>query len=163
MVFDKLAAFVIQKLVTRAHTNAREKGFHDKELEGTEERYRTARLIELIDDISADVENFRRGELKAVAKPRTRPVERHDCDDDSMLMLMVTEISEARAGRYEYGRSVYLRPKDGKPEGEVTELADIVIRVFDYAGKYKLNLGAAILQKMAWNKSRPKRHGGKRL
>jgi Lar family restriction alleviation protein len=39
------------------------------------------------------------------------------------------------------------------------ELADIVIRVFDLAGELNRPLGAAIVAKMAFNESRPYRHG----
>lgn len=44
---------------------------------------------------------------------------------------------------------------------EEVELADIFIRGFDYAGKYGLRLSAAIEAKMAYNASRPYKHGKK--
>lgn len=49
-----------------------------------------------------------------------------------------------------------------KPEGVPSELADIVIRVADICGYYGIDLDAAITQKMAYNRTRPYRHGGKR-
>jgi NTP pyrophosphatase (non-canonical NTP hydrolase) len=51
----------------------------------------------------------------------------------------------------------------GKPEGVPSELADIVIRVADMCGLYGIDLDAAIVEKMAYNKTRPFRHGGKTL
>jgi NTP pyrophosphatase (non-canonical NTP hydrolase) len=39
------------------------------------------------------------------------------------------------------------------------ELADTVIRILDLAGRLYLPLGAAIVAKMAFNESRPYRHG----
>lgn len=39
------------------------------------------------------------------------------------------------------------------------ELADTVIRILDLAGRLNLPLGAAIVAKMAFNESRPYRHG----
>lgn len=48
-----------------------------------------------------------------------------------------------------------------KPTGFPTELADIVIRVFDLAGALNIDLEEVILRKMAYNETRPYRHGGK--
>jgi len=50
-----------------------------------------------------------------------------------------------------------------KPEGIPSELADIVIRVFDICGYYGIDLEAAIEEKMEYNESRPYKHGGKKL
>lgn len=49
-----------------------------------------------------------------------------------------------------------------KPEGELIELADCVIRIADYCGHKGWDLEGALRLKMAYNKSRPHRHGGKR-
>lgn len=50
-----------------------------------------------------------------------------------------------------------------KPEGIPSELADIVIRVFDICGHYEIDLEAVIKEKMEYNKSRPRKHGGKTI
>lgn len=48
-----------------------------------------------------------------------------------------------------------------KPCGIPSELADIVIRVFDACGRYGIDLERAITEKMKYNATRPQRHGGK--
>lgn len=48
-----------------------------------------------------------------------------------------------------------------KPEGELIELADAMIRIADYCGHKDWDLSAAIEMKMKYNKTRPHRHGGK--
>lgn len=49
--------------------------------------------------------------------------------------------------------------KYGKPEGVPAELADTVIRCFDMADYYGIDLETAILEKMEFNKTRPYKHG----
>lgn len=53
--------------------------------------------------------------------------------------------------------------RDGKPEGLPSELADIVIRVADLCGALGIDLDEAIRTKMAYNKRRTHRHGGRAL
>lgn len=48
-----------------------------------------------------------------------------------------------------------------KPEGVPAELADTVIRCFDMADYYGIDLEAAIIEKMEFNKTRPYKHGRK--
>lgn len=75
-------------------------------------------------------------------------------------MLMVSELSEAseqvRAGQPDLWTS-----PAGKPEGELVELADVIIRIADYAGLRGWDLAAALRQKLDYNKTRAYRHGGK--
>ncbi|KKM97749.1 hypothetical protein LCGC14_1164920 [marine sediment metagenome] len=93
-------------------------------------------------------------------------------DDDpptmSKLMLIVTEVAEAaeelRDGVAEangYDVINYEHVSGAKPEGFSTELADILIRVADLCGRYNIDLDRALEVKMAYNRTRPYRHGGK--
>lgn len=59
------------------------------------------------------------------------------------------------------GRISNHKAKNKKPEGIPIELADLLIRVFDTCGEYGIDLEQALKLKMAYNKTRPRRHGGK--
>lgn len=48
-----------------------------------------------------------------------------------------------------------------KPEGVPSEIADVVIRGFDYAHRHGIDLAAIILEKLAYNTTRPYKHGKK--
>jgi NTP pyrophosphatase (non-canonical NTP hydrolase) len=52
---------------------------------------------------------------------------------------------------------------DGKPEGVPAELADVIIRIGDMCGVYNIDIVAAIRVKAEYNRTRPFRHGGKKL
>lgn len=87
-----------------------------------------------------------------------------DGDRDNVyakLALVHSEVSEAlevaRTGRDL--QEVWFRPQDGKPEGFGPELADVIIRVADLAHRHGIDLGAAVAQKMNFNRTRPYMHG----
>lgn len=50
-----------------------------------------------------------------------------------------------------------------KPEGVGSELADVLIRLLDTAARHGIDLAAEYRRKMAYNRTRGYRHGGKRL
>ena len=79
------------------------------------------------------------------------------------IALMHSELSEALE-EYRDGHDIceiWYRD-DGKPEGIPAEFADVIIRIADYCGHHKVPLCRAIQEKLAFNKTRPHRHGGKR-
>lgn len=66
------------------------------------------------------------------------------------LMLIVSEISEAMEG----DRKKLMDDKLPHRSMREVELADAVIRIFDLAGGYEMDLGGAIAEKLAFNASR---------
>ncbi len=94
------------------------------------------------------------------------------------LLLAVAEITEAqeelRDGRapvaiyhdgcgypYHAGSDLTGFPKDLKPEGFPVEIADAIIRLLDIAAKFKIDIEAVIQLKLAYNRTRPSKHGRK--
>ena len=72
------------------------------------------------------------------------PIERNKGE---LLMLMVSEISEAMEGER---KSLQDDKLPRRPMAEV-ELADAIIRIMDYAGEYGYDIGGALVEKMAYN------------
>lgn len=72
------------------------------------------------------------------------------------IALMHSELSEALEGIRE-GRASDKLPGFTAEE----ELADVVIRIMDYAAGYRLRVAEALAAKLAYNTTRPFRHGGK--
>ena len=50
-----------------------------------------------------------------------------------------------------------------KPCGVPSEIADLIIRALDFSGEHGIDIERAVLEKMAYNKTRPFKHGGKAL
>jgi hypothetical protein len=66
----------------------------------------------------------------------------------------------------EYSDMIGAHPVSGnkvlrKPCGIPSELADVIIRILHFSGKHKVPLAQAVREKMAYNESRPFKHGGK--
>jgi len=81
------------------------------------------------------------------------------------LMLMVTEISEIMEEYRRldpWGSPALVYHKDGKPEGIPIECADLFIRLLHFCHTLGIDLEAAFLEKIEFNKTRPFRHGGLR-
>lgn len=68
----------------------------------------------------------------------------------TQLMLMVSEISEAMEGVRKDLKDEKLTHRSAVE----VELADAIIRIADFCGRWGLDLGGAVVEKLAYNKSR---------
>jgi NTP pyrophosphatase (non-canonical NTP hydrolase) len=88
--------------------------------------------------------------------------ENEDRNFGELIALCHSELSEAFE---EYRKGLNLDDiyyVEGKPEGIPVELADLLIRLFDFCYKFEIPLYSALQIKMEFNKGRPYRHGGKK-
>lgn len=67
------------------------------------------------------------------------------------LMLVVSELAEAMEG----DRKNLMDDKLPHRTMREVELADAIIRIFDLAGAYNMDIGGAIAEKLAFNAVRP--------
>jgi NTP pyrophosphatase (non-canonical NTP hydrolase) len=65
-------------------------------------------------------------------------------------------LEEVRAGR---ALAEIYHEASGKPAGVAIELADLLIRVADLCGAHGIPLEEALRMKMAYNLTRPTKHG----
>ena len=116
-------------------------------------------LNDYVDDVSAWCE--RKGWREDVRSERPNSA-------GDLLMLVVTELAEAlEEVRDHHGLNevCHVEDKHGRqrPGGVPIELADVLIRIFDIAGRWNIDLEAVVREKMAYNEDRPYKHGGRAL
>ena|SRR5688572_4472589 len=79
-------------------------------------------------------------------------------NDFEMLALVHSEVSEITEALRTGNQASEKIPNYSQAEEEA---ADVIIRLLDQGHKNDWNVGGAVLAKMAYNKTRPYRHGGK--
>lgn len=159
----------LQELQDQAFETACEKGWHDEDSKPPSEVVQAIaakglQLAELCDD----VERLRKGQpvepgsgagpdgclglVRTLSPAQTRAL--------AWLTLICTEAAEAMedvlANRWELAFDA-----DGKPTGLPSELADIGIRLGDSSSAWGVDLTGACATKLAYNRTRDRRHGGK--
>lgn len=81
--------------------------------------------------------------------------------------LVMTEGAEAldEMREHDIGERYYSIDDQGnpKPEGVLSEFADVVIRIWSLTGEASIDLGPAIIEKLNYNATRAQRHGGKAI
>lgn len=85
----------------------------------------------------------------------------------ALLALVHSEVSEALEEVRERGVDVEIRYEGDKPVGLLSELADVVIRIFDFVGELDECFGEevifafieAMMAKIGYNQKREKMHG----
>lgn len=80
-----------------------------------------------------------------------------------MIALMHSELSEClEEWRSGHDLPLIYYGADGKPEGIPIEFADTIIRILDTCAQASIDIEQAVSIKMAYNDTRPYRHGGKK-
>ncbi|SDK79934.1 hypothetical protein [Arthrobacter sp. ok362] len=130
--------------------NSEDKGFHDSEPTDPEELaiYNGNRLMLIVSEVAEAHEEIRKG----------HPANHTYYPEPALPSSLVAEVGVERA------RELIARDNLGKirkPEGVPSELADIVIRCFDFAESNGFDLGQIIQVKLAYNTSREHMHGKK--
>lgn len=128
----------IRDMAERSHALSRAKGWWDKD---PALPFVPEKLMLIVSEASEALESYRKNEpLSFYVCPKCPPniesvsVENFDCERCSSTP---------------------------KPEGMASELADILIRCGDLAGRLGIDLERAVEEKHAYNLTRPHRHGGK--
>jgi hypothetical protein len=84
-----------------------------------------------------------------------------DRNEAELIALMHSELSEALESVRAKEPDLYY-DANGKPEGKLSEYADVLIRIFDAVGPDGAeSLAEAVVKKIEFNRTRGHRHGGK--
>jgi NTP pyrophosphatase (non-canonical NTP hydrolase) len=106
-------------------------------------------MSETLNALAAEINEINRANGWKVATPDSWDDERQI---PTLLCLVHSEVSEALEGF-----------RHGDRENVAEELADTLIRVLDIAGGLGIDMDAEVRAKLAKNRERGFRHGGKRI
>lgn len=142
----------ITELQERAYRQSADKGFHDDEpTEGRALLSLNAERIALMhSELSEALEELRAGHAANETYYPIRP----------LPMTLPSGV-----GSYDEAAKRHIEKQRGnrKPEGVPSEMADVVIRILDFCGANEIDLEAIILEKLDYNASRGRMHGGKKF
>lgn len=140
----------IHELQALAYKQSADKGFHDDEpTEGRALLSLNAERIALIhSEASEALEELRSGHA----------VNETYYPDPQLPASLVHEAGVQKAREL---MQAYVADKPRKPEGVPSEMADIVIRVLDFCASNDIDLESIITEKLAYNATRGRKHGGK--
>lgn len=138
-------AMVLNSIQQEIFNTAEASGWHEKKRELPE-------VIALIhSEASEALEAYREGmelaETRYLYKDGTIPSEEGDITSAVPIKYVGSDDKEVL----------------GKPEGIASEFADVIIRILDGSEELGIPTIEVMLQKMAFNKTRGYRHGGKRV
>jgi len=156
-------ALTVAELQRESYDTACAKGWHDEDRGPVSPAVHEIALAGLrIASTCDDIEAVRKGAdpRRARRSMMLTGVNHWQVRALSWLALVCTEAAEAMDDVLAERWSTTMR-EDGKPEGLGSELADIIIRVCDTAGAMGLDMEAELRAKMAFNRTRSHKHGGK--
>lgn len=138
----------LNELAKEIHQNAVEHGWWDEERSFGD-------IVALChSELSEALEEYRAG----------RPMEWHECFAKDPTDTEILWCGSPETGRcYSAHINTGCEERGIKPEGIAVEMADCLIRILDWFGKEGLDADRIIREKMEYNKTRPYRHGGKKL
>lgn len=131
----------LTELQARCYSQAADKGFHDyrPENDRADLSYLMEKLTLIHGEVSEAAEELRKG---------------HPVD----LNYYPADANDTTAPLYrEPGTG-----GGGKPEGFPAELADVLIRILDLAGARDIDIEAAVIEKLDYNATRSRMHGGRK-
>lgn len=126
----------LQDLADEAYANSKAKGFHDKPKSVGDD------IALMHSELSEALEDFRAGHAPSKVWYEDGEGTRFE-------------------SQFNPGSGPAGDPK--KPCGIPSELADVIIRILDFSGKWNIAIEQAVREKMLFNATRPKMHGGKKL
>ena len=133
----------LNEYAQKIHETALSHGWYDKE------RPMPELLMLMVSELSEALEEYRAG----------RPLEWYDCDEcqGKPQPCAPADISDC----LQYGRESECPYRSKKPEGIAVEVVDCLIRILDTLAYLGVDIDGVVGRKMAYNETRPYRHGGK--